>query len=78
RRFADLTRTTGPPGAVPDAGTAAGSEKPPKVAATNLEGTVPVAAPPAGPEARGPDARIHRLESWLERVRSGSAREANT
>lgn len=78
RRFADLTRTTGPPGAVPDPGTAARTEKPPTVAATNLERRVPVAAPAAGPEARGRDARIHRLESWLERMRSGSAREANT
>ncbi len=79
RRFADLTRTEpGPPGAVPDAGTAAGTEKPETVAATSLERPVPVAAPPAGPEARGQDARIHRLESWLERMRSGSAREANT
>ncbi len=78
RRFADLTRTTGPPGAVPDPGAAARTEKPPTVAATNLERPVPVAAPPAGPEARGPDARIHRLESWLKRMRSGSAREANT
>jgi pentatricopeptide repeat protein len=78
RRFADLTRTTGPPGAAPDPGIAARTAKPPTVAATKLERPAPVASPPAGPEARRPDARIHRLERGLERMRSGSAREANT
>jgi len=78
RRLADLSPpAAGDPGAATAPGHEITTGMPAPAAPARFERPAPVAAPSAGPGAPRQDHRIHRLERWLERVRSGSAGRAN-
>jgi pentatricopeptide repeat protein len=76
RRLADLEPAGAPPAAPAPLRSAPVIERPEPIAASRARPAVP-AMPPTGPVARAKDHRIDRLERWLERMRSGIAREAN-
>ena len=76
RRLADLEPAGAPPAAPAPLRSAPVIERPEPIASSRARPAAP-ATPPIGPVARAKDHRIDRLERWLERMRSGIAREAN-
>ncbi|HEV8702696.1 MAG TPA: tetratricopeptide repeat protein [Candidatus Polarisedimenticolia bacterium] len=77
RRLADLESAGAAPAVSAGLRTAPAIERPEPVAASRTSPDPPATAP-TGPVAKTKDHRIDRLERWLETMRSGTAREANS